>query len=229
MSEWVSDQWAHIMTSDIWTFWEKPNLKGVEHAIFKEHGAVNDQALLDFMTNTLGEIGSYGEGRKSVVAATSFNTGEYVVLDSDLPWSEWPRALVSSASIPGVFPPQHFMNDILSDGGCGTSWGLKPELGIGACLSLGYTLDQITMDIIMEEGVVIDTLEQDDFHTLGFLMRGRQISKYNSGMANVFEAVREYPQVDWRYLVQPSGHMPNGINLLRFSNESTWFMQEMGR
>lgn len=48
-------------------------------------------------------------------------------------------------------------------------------------------------------------------------------------MANVFAAMREFPEVDWRYLIQPSGHMPNGINLLRFSNESTWFMQEMGR
>jgi hypothetical protein len=48
-------------------------------------------------------------------------------------------------------------------------------------------------------------------------------------MANVFEAQRAFPEVDWRHLVMPSQHMPNGIKLLRFSNESTWFMQEMGR
>lgn len=60
--------------------------------------------MLDYMTNTMNEIGSYGEGRRSVVAATSINTGEAVVMNSDLPWVDWPRAIVSSASIPAVFP-----------------------------------------------------------------------------------------------------------------------------
>jgi len=48
-------------------------------------------------------------------------------------------------------------------------------------------------------------------------------------MANVFEAYRAYPEVEWRYLIQPSAWVPNGPRLLIFNNETTWFMQEMGR
>lgn len=80
MSEWVSDQWSNLRTTDIWQFWDTDKkLDGVEQALFHEQGVVNDQPLLDFLYNTLDEIGHYGEGRHSVVAATSFNTGEYVV------------------------------------------------------------------------------------------------------------------------------------------------------
>ena len=149
-------------------------MESVAHSLVNEHGVVNDQPLFDYMKNTLAEIGSYGEGRHSVVAATSFNTGDYIVMKTDdLSFEDWPQAVVSSASIPLVFPPQHFMDDILSDGGCGTTWGLKPELGIQECQKLGYSLDQITMDIIMEEGVTIDTLEDDEFPALGHYLRGR--------------------------------------------------------
>lgn len=192
---------------------------------------MNDEPLFEYMRDTLAPFGQYGSGRQSVVAATSFNTGEYVVMRSkDTEFSEWNRAVTSSASIPAVFPPQHYLNDILSDGGCGTMWGLKPELGIKECLSMGYTLDQITMDIIMLEAVTIDNYDNvDEFKTLNNFMRGRHISKYESGMRNVYGAMREFPEVEWRYLIQPSGHMPNGPMLLRFGNHSTWFMQEMGR
>ena len=140
MSEWVSDQWSNLKTSNIWQFWDQtPPLYGLEHAIFNEGGVVNDQPLFDYMVNTLADFDNYGEGRRSVVAATSFNSGEYVVMSTEmLPFNEWAQAVVSSASIPGVFPPQHFMNDILSDGGCGTTWGLKPEISVQECLNLGY-------------------------------------------------------------------------------------------
>ena len=81
---------------------------------------MNDEPLFEYMRDTLAPFGQYGSGRQSVVAATSFNTGEYVVMRSkDTEFSEWNRAVTSSASIPAVFPPQHYLNDILSDGGCG--------------------------------------------------------------------------------------------------------------
>lgn len=229
MSQWVSDKWSNLSTPDIWTFWDDSRpLKSTVDAIFNESGVFNDQALLDYMTATMGEIGSYGEGRRSVVAATSVNTGEEIVMNSDLPFDLWPRAVTSSASIPGVFPTQHFMDDVLMDGGV-ASWGVNPVIAIRECLKIVDDVSKITMDIVMEEAVVIDELDDDNFSTLGHYMRGRQISKYNKGMANVFQAMRAYPEVNWRYLVQPSGDLPNGPKLILFGNHSTWYMQEMGR
>jgi len=42
MSEWVSDRWSYLSTSDIWNFWEQNKLHGLIHGIRKESGVVND-------------------------------------------------------------------------------------------------------------------------------------------------------------------------------------------
>lgn len=205
MSQWVSDRWSYLSTPDIWKFWDtQAPLHSLVHGLFHESGVVNDQALLDYMTTTMGSIGSIGDGRRSVVAATSVQSGDEIVYNSDIPWADWPRAVVSSASIPAVFPTQHFYGDVLMDGGV-CSWGVNPVMAIQECLKIVDDTSKITMDIVMEEQVIIDELDNDDFQAMGHYMRARQIKKYNAGMANVFEAMRAYPDVNWRYLVQPSG------------------------
>lgn len=178
----------------------------------------------------MGEIGSIGKGRLTTVSATSINTGNEVQYSSDqIPWDEWPRAIVSSASIPAVFPHQLFMNDVLMDGGM-CHWGVKPEVVVQQCLKIVDSLDQITLDIIMLEKPTVSEAESiAGQNTHENYARAKDIKSYNSGMSNVFEAVRAYPDVNWRYLFQPSEHVPNGPRLMNFNNESTWFMQEMGR
>lgn len=44
----------------------------------------------------------------------------------------------------------------------------------------------------MNEKVEIEEIN-DDFDTIGNYLRARQITSYNKGMANVFEAMRAYP------------------------------------
>lgn len=105
MSEWVSDKWANLRTKDIWHFWDDNKWHGLVHGIFDESGILNDEPLLNFMADNLSFKGKYGDGRISIVAATSANTGEEVKMSSfDLPFEDWPRAVVSSASLPGLFP-----------------------------------------------------------------------------------------------------------------------------
>jgi len=85
------------------------------------------------MTTQLATRGKYGEGRRSIVAATSVNTGEEIVYNSeDIAFEDWPQAVVCSASIPGVFPTQHFKGDVLMDGGV-CSWGVNPVMAIEEC------------------------------------------------------------------------------------------------
>jgi len=130
MSEWVSGRWSNLHNSDVWNFWNDKKFHGLVHGLKHESGVVNDQPLLDYMRSQINPAGKYGEGRRSIVAATSANTGEEVVYNSeDIPFEDWAQAVVSSASIPFVFPSQHFRSDLLMDGGM-CSWGVNPAITV---------------------------------------------------------------------------------------------------
>lgn len=60
-------------------------------------------------------------------------------------------------------------------------------------------------------------------------MRKHSIKSYYSGLENVIEVMVTYPEINYRYLMEPTGDYPVFINLLNFSNRNTWPMQENGR
>jgi len=61
------------------------------------------------------------------------------------------------------------------------------------------------------------------------MLRARTIEKYYSGLENVIEVMLTYPEVNYRYMMEPTGPYPKAINLLNFNNKNTWPMQENGR
>ena len=56
-----------------------------------------------------------------------------------------------------------------------------------------------------------------------------QTSQYYKAMRNVVNAMESHPNVDFRYIFEPSGHYAHLWNLLNFSYKNTWPMQENGR
>ena len=82
---------------------------------------------LDYLSGKLAPFESFK--RKVSLAATDINTGEVVLFtDKDLQWSELPQATLSSASVPGCFPPQNFKGHLLVDGMA--AWNLNAEQAV---------------------------------------------------------------------------------------------------
>ena len=54
---------------------------------------------------------------------------------------------MSSASIPVVFPPQHFQGHVLMDGG--TVWNINVDSAVLQCQALGFADEDIIIDTVI--------------------------------------------------------------------------------
>jgi predicted acylesterase/phospholipase RssA len=62
-------------------------------------------------------------------------------------YSEFAQAALSSSSIPGFFPPQHFKSHVLMDGG--TVWNVNIDSAVNQCREMGATNEEITIDVLV--------------------------------------------------------------------------------
>ena len=69
-----------------------------------------------------------------------------------------------------------------------------------------------------------------DSHAIGNFMRFRQIYSWANGNHDVYEFMQAYPDVNFRYYVEPEESLVEGMDELRFDNATvTWPMQVKGR
>jgi predicted acylesterase/phospholipase RssA len=107
-------------------------------------GLWNDTPGLDFAHRLLA---NYTEFKKEItVAAVNVATGEYTTFNtSDTSFYDMQQATLCSASIPGVFPPQHFKGEYYMDGG--TVWNINIVSAIEQCLNNGYAEEDVVLDM----------------------------------------------------------------------------------
>lgn len=78
---------------------------------------MDDSPALAFLEGVLAQFPE-GYKRRVTVGSGSVNTGDFVTFDQDnTSFADLHQAALASGSIPGVFPPQHFKDMILMDGG----------------------------------------------------------------------------------------------------------------
>lgn len=72
------------------------------------------------------------------VGSGNVDTGEYETFTQDnVAFEDFHLAAMASSSIPGVFPPQHFKDMVLMDGG--TIWDVNLNSAIHQCNDMGVT------------------------------------------------------------------------------------------
>ena len=87
----------------------------------------------------------------------------------------------------------------------------------------------MTLDVILLDRFNQPVEESSTKHTVENIMRKHAMKSYYHGLVNVIQTQVAHPNVNYRYLVQPSGEYPKLWNLLNFENSNTWPMQEEGR
>jgi predicted acylesterase/phospholipase RssA len=73
-------------------------------------------------------------------------TGGYEVFDESTPYEELPRATISSASIPMVFPYSNYKGYTLIDGGV-TNWNTNIVTAVAKCLEIVDDKSKIVVDL----------------------------------------------------------------------------------
>ena len=119
-----------------------------------------------------------------------------------------PERIVSSASIPFVFPHRVIENMTLMDGG--TVWNLNLVSAIERCREQVDDDSQITIDVISCARVFRSDANHTD-NAIGNWLKYRDIKTFNSGMRNVHEVQLAYPKVNYRYFFQASAPLTSGL------------------
>ena len=96
--DWLTDRWGKLTNPDVYKDW-KP--AGVVTGLTKG-GIYDNSPLYDYLTNAFKELGGKIY-RKITMSCVDVNDGKYITFDESSP--DIPKSSLSSASIPGVFPP----------------------------------------------------------------------------------------------------------------------------
>ncbi|CDW71375.1 patatin-like phospholipase family protein [Stylonychia lemnae] len=220
MSEWLEQVWLNLTSSQIYVDWPLGWLDGIT----KESGIFDNTPLLNLVTKLYTSFGSVK--RKTVVSSVDVNTGQYVIFDDSMPFSDLPLLTVASASIPFIFPHRHYGDHILMDGG--TVWNTNLISAVDKCKAMGHADSDIILDIILCDQKGISEIG-DTGNALNNFLRYYTIQSYYSGMNDILEFKKTRPNVQYRYLTLPTGPVANGLNMINFNPSNTVPMIELGK
>jgi len=99
MLQVISDTWTHLTTGDLYKQWNWITREA--GGIFSHSGVYNTEPLYKFITKFFADHGGKIH-RRIELAGVDVNTGNYVLWNENA--SDVPKAVVSSSSIPFIFP-----------------------------------------------------------------------------------------------------------------------------
>mmetsp|Transcript_17536 Transcript_17536/g.29580 ORF Transcript_17536/g.29580 Transcript_17536/m.29580 type:complete len:266 (+) Transcript_17536:329-1126(+) len=223
MLDFLTEQWQKLTKKDVYERWWP---FGIFTGVNRHSGVFNSNPLSNFLNGIFEEFG-YTIKRKFVVSCVDVNSGAYVLFNET---TEDPaKAIVSSASIPFVFPSQRFedSNVVCMDGG--TVWNTNLVSAVERCREQVDEDSQITLDIIICDQKSMKEWG-DKRSALANYLRFKDIRDYNDGVQDIYEFKQAYPEVNFRHFLMPSEPLKGGLNLLNFDNSTnTYSMQMLGR
>lgn len=108
----------------------------------------------------------------------------------------------------------------------GTVWDVNPYSAVEQCMEMVDDPADIIVDITLcTPWTEPRHHKKSDRNAVGNIARSKRIKMYYNGLDSVSQAMRAYPEVDWRYLFLEMGLS----NPLDFRNKTTWPIQEQGR
>ena len=111
----------------------------------------------------------------------------------------------------------------------GTVWNTNLVSAIDQCKSLGYSHEEIILDVIECDSYEMAPWDKRN-DAISNHLRYQDIKTYNDNTNDIYEFLQAFPDVNFRYYIGPSEPLPSGLNLLNFDNETnTWPMQMLGR
>lgn len=114
------------------------------------------------------------------MAAVNVGNGDYTQFNqTNTNFSDAAEAAVSSASIPGVFPPHEWNGKFYMDGG--TLMNINILSGVQQCKEMGYDNEDIIVDVMICGDPEI-TPWTEERSTLWNLLRSYKIKIYNNGL-----------------------------------------------
>lgn len=142
MVKFLSDTWAGVNDGNIYKQWSP---LGILTGLVEESGVFDDNPAMDFLKSIFEQF-SYKIERKVALSCVDVVTGAYHVFNETT--SDPPKAVLSSASIPFIFPHQVWPDNVVCMDG-GTVWNTNLASAIQRCEEQVDDHSEITLDVII--------------------------------------------------------------------------------
>ena len=163
------------------------------------------------------------------MACIDASSGNFVVFNETT--SQPNKAIISSASVPFGFPPQDWEDGVVCIDSGMTAWNDNLVSAAERCRQQVDEDSEITIDILVTTPYFLhnDTTKLDN--ALSNMLRHQNIRKYFRLHDDVYEFKRAFPDINFRYFIQPNATLPEGegIREMEFNNKTTFKMQLAGR
>jgi predicted patatin/cPLA2 family phospholipase len=165
--------------------------------------------------------------RKIVVGSVDLITGKYQTWDERnmMNYQQIVERIMCSSAFPGFFPYVDEGYAHYTDGGINV--GVDLISGINRCKEMGFKDEEIILDTILCSTSHIPEKEKN-LKAPQVLARIVEIVHYNNSMRDLMDALRFYPNVNFRYLVSPEKHLPSGSLPIQFDPKKLEEMIQIG-
>ena len=145
MLQVISDTWSTLTTGDLYKQWNI--ITRAAGGIVNHSGVYNTEPLYQFIKKFFKDHGGKIH-RKITVSGVDVTTGNYILWDETA--SDVPKAVVSSSSIPFIFPNQKWSDEgyVVMDGG--TVYNTNLVSAVNRCKEIvGDDESKIILDIVV--------------------------------------------------------------------------------
>jgi len=219
-TQYMVDTWGTLDQNEIYRNWP---WGGVVRGLIFEDALFDSSPFRKYIRSVLSP-----PKRHFMVSATDASTGAQKTWDETYDWETLIRAIDASSSFPGFFQPIHDLdNTTYYDGG--TSFSINIFGAINKCKDLGYSYDQIVIDILMCTGATFNDKDVSKYGTIPMTLRFLEIERYYDAMELLERAVADFDGVNFRYTVVPAGKIEASPIPMSFSHDQILKMIEKGK
>ena len=210
-AEELMDLWSTLTREQVYKFWSGGYVNG---ALFKM-SLVDSSPFQNFLWDKFDPPFK----RKLVIGASNSNNGEYETFyEQDLDQIQnIINLLLSTTAIPLYFPSINWKHTSYFDGSLLHSADV--ESAILRCAEQVSNQSDIIIDIITPHNGLPVPFSAQNYKTLKVFVRALEISLWASESFQLYKARKEYPDVHFRYIFQPSELLPGTMNPLSFDHE----------
>jgi len=192
------DTWTSLNgSSSVYQNWPG----GLVEGLLFEYGLFDTTPLKNYLRARYVK----GINRNITVGATNFNDGKFYQFSETE--KDILEGIVCSASPPLFFPHQRYKGSVYADGGCLVN--LDYFGAVNRCKEIAEKYSDITVDLIFDNKPT-EITNKNQFTTIGVHNRVKEIQNYDKTMWLYYRSLSYYPEVNFRYVLEPSKTLPNG-------------------
>ena len=207
-SEFLIRKWKNITGPDsVYKNWQP---YGIITGLLSKSGIFSTEPLKQFMDEILAK--NLTLKRELIVGATNVKTGGFDIFDfKNLSVNEYIFAILSSASVPFIFPTTNFQKNFYMDGG--VKFSINIPSAIQKCRNLGFPDHKIVVDAVLCENNKMERIDTKNLKTIGVMFRTAEIFISDNSAMDLEEVGRIFPNVTLRYVVRPTKSLPTNTAL----------------